>query len=418
VAFGLSPAWGIFKTDPAGTLRQNSRGVRGTTNSLGKILISTQVALSIVLVIGAVLFVRSLDKLRTADVGYRREGLAMLLTFPQWDPNGPGLTNRSAYYREMAERAAQLPGVESASFSTGAPMFLTDQTEQVPVHAGQRPAIPATEETVAPGFFRVVGMRLLAGRDFDWRDNETGRPVAIVSDSLARRLFPSGEDAIGKTIDAGNRKGLEIVGVVNSASLWSGRTHEPAAVHIPTMQERRYNSPMLVLRINGDPAAVLPGARRVIDSMGHHVVLRVETMEQSMNRALTIDRVIAMLASFFGGLALLLASIGLYGLMSYAVERRTSEIGVRMALGAQHSSVLMLILKDVVWLVGAGLAIGIPIAWAASRLVSGMVFGVAFDDSLTVIVSSAILIAVGALAGYVPARRASLIDPMTALRSE
>lgn len=416
VAFGLCPAWGIFATDATGALRQNSRGVRGGSNRLGKLLITAQVALSIILVIGAVLFVRSLDKLRATDVGYRREGLVTLLLFPQADPNGPKMPNRPAYYRELAARVEQLPGVESASFSSMGPMSSIEFTEPTSIPSDRRqPAVQAVGETVSSGFFHTAGMRLLAGRDFEWRDDEAARKVAIVSESLARRLFPAG-DAIGKTIDSGDDKGLEIVGVVNSASLWTGRTHEPMAVYVPLTQVPRDNSPSLVLRVKGD--AALPEARRVIESMGRHIAIKTETMDQRLDRVLTTDRIIALLSTFFGGLALLLASIGLYGLMSYAVERRTSEIGVRMALGAQRATVRTLILKDVMGLVVAGLAIGIPVAWASSRLVSGMIFGVAVDDPFTVALASAILIAVAALAGYLPARRASMIDPIAALRAE
>ncbi|HEY3739019.1 MAG TPA: ABC transporter permease [Bryobacteraceae bacterium] len=416
VAFGMSPAWGIFATDAAGALRQNSRSVRGGSNRLGKLLIIAQVALSIVLVIGAVLFVRSLDKLRASDVGYRRDGLVTLLLFPQADPNGPKMPNRTSYYYDLATRVEQLPGVESASFSIMGPMSTIEFTEPTSLSADrQQPAVAAVGETVGPGFFHTAGMHLLAGRDFEWRDDEAARKVGIISESLARRLFPAG-DAIGKTIDSGGAKGLEIVGVVNSASLWTGRTHEPMAVYTPLTQVPRDNSPSLVLRTNG--TAALPDVRRVIESMGRHIAIQTETMEQRLDRVLTTDRIIALLSTFFGALALLLASIGLYGLMSYAVERRTSEIGVRMALGAQQANVRTLILKDVLGLVLAGLAIGIPAAWAASRLVSGMIFGIAVDDPLTVVVASTILIAVAALAGYLPARRASLIDPIAALRAE
>ena len=178
-------------------------------------------------------------------------------------------------------------------------------------------------EVVGPGFFDVAGMRLLAGRDFTWRDDESVRKVAVISESLSRRLFPAG-DAIGKLIDFGNDKGLEIVGVVNSATLWSTRSHEPMAVYSALMQESEYNEENLDLRVKGDAAAIAPAARRVLESMGRHYALNIETIEQRSDRFLTVDRLIAMLSSFFGGLALLMASIGLYGLMSYAVERRTS----------------------------------------------------------------------------------------------
>ncbi len=260
-------------------------------------------------------------------------------------------------------------------------------------------------------------MRLLAGREFDWRDSEAAQPVAIISESLSRHLFLSG-NPVGKRIDFGSRKNLEIVGVVNSASLWMPQSREPMAVYVALMQQPTYNSSSIDIRATGNPAAILPAARHVLDSLGHHFVLRAETVEQRAATLLATDRMIAMLSSFFGGLALLLASIGIYGLMSYAVSCRTSEIGLRMALGAQPSSMLTLIIQEAMRLVLAGMAVGIPAALIASRLVSGMVFGVASNDPLTILMSSAILLVVATLAGYLPARRASRIDPMTALRTE
>ena len=345
VAFGVAPAWSIFQTDPAGSLRRSNRSVRGGASRLGKVLISVQVALSIVLVIGAVLFVRSLDKLRTADVGYRRDGLAMLWLFPQTGPQGQTFRNRTAYFRDLVERLERLPGVESASFSEGGPMTRSDFAGSVSIASSQQAPVQAVPEVIGPGFFRLVGMRLLAGRDFEWRDDETARPVAIISESLSRRLFLAG-DAIGRIIESGENRGLEVVGIVNSASLWGGRSHEPMAVYLALMQRPRDNSPYLDLRIAGDAAAVLPNVRRTLESLGRHISLKTETSEQRAAWSRTTDRVVAMMSSFFGGLALLLASIGLYGLMSYAVERRTSEIGVRMALGARASDVRTLVCRE------------------------------------------------------------------------
>jgi predicted permease len=415
--FGVSPAWNIFRTDPAGNLQQNSRTVHGGASTLGKVLIGAQVALSLVLVIGAVLFVRSLEKLRSVDVGFRREGVLTLHLFPQSGAEGQHMPNRVAYYQELAERLKQIPGVESVSYSHMGPVASYEYKEPVSIPFSQAPSVQAVYEVVGPGFFHLAGMRLLAGREFDWHDSEGGRPVAIISESLSRRLFSS-ENPIGKTLDYGTRKGLEIVGVVNSASLWRPQSREPMAVYFAFLQQPTYNSSAVDIRTTGDPAAIQAIARRVLGSLGRHFVLRAETLEQRAATFLATERMIAMLSSFFGGLALLLASVGLYGLMSYAVARRTSEIGLRMALGAQPARVLRLIFKEVMCLVLAGMAVGIPAAMIASRLVSGMVFGIAENDPLTILLSSGILMVVATLAGYVPARRASRIDPMIALRSE
>jgi predicted permease len=415
--FGVSPAWGIFRSVPAGALRQHGRTVHGSAMKLGKVLISAQVALSLVLVIGAVLFVRSLQNLRSAAVGFRRAGLVLLQLYPQSGSEGQPMPNRVAYYRELAERLRSIPGVDSVSYSHMGPVLSYEFTEPALVAASQTPPVQAVFEAVGPGFFDLAGMRLLAGREFDWRDHDAGQPVAIVSESLSRHLFASA-NPLGRRIDFGTRKGLEIVGVVNSASLWMPQSREPMAVYLALMQIPTYNSSSIDIRITRDPAVILPAARRVLESFGRHLVLRAETLDQRSAMFLATDRMIAMLSSFLGGLALLLASIGLYGLMSNAVARRTPEIGLRMALGAQTGGVQALILKEVMWMVLAGMVVGIPAALGGSRLISSMLYGVAANDAPIILLSSAILLAVAVLAGYVPARRASRIDPMTALRSE
>jgi putative ABC transport system permease protein len=418
--FGVAPAWKVVRADPAAALQHNARTVRGGTLTLGRVLIGGQVALSLVLVIGAVLFARSLRSLRSADVGFNLDGLTLFELFPTAGEMQP-MPDRVAYFQDLAERLRGIPGVESVSYSHMGPVLSYEYTEPTSVSA----SVPASEtlplqavlEAVGPGFFHLAGMRLLAGREFTWRDNETAQAAAIVSESLARRLFPSASP-IGRRIDFGNRKNLEIVGVVNSASLWLPQSRKPLAVYLALMQMPAYNSTSIDIRTTGDPGPVLRAARRLIESPGRHLVLRAETVKQRAATSLNTDRMIAMLSSFFGGLALLLASVGLYGLMSYAVARRTSEIGLRMALGARPGGVLWLILKEVIWLLLAGLAVGIPAALAASHLISSMIHGVTGNDPLTILLACSILLAVAALAAYVPARRASRIDPMTALRSE
>ena len=190
-------------------------------------------------------------------------------------------------------------------------------------------------------------------------------------------------------------------------------------VYSPLMQFPTYNSSFVDVRTKGAPAAILPGVRHEIESLGRQTVLRADTVDERMDRVVLLtDRIMAVLSPFFGGLALLLASIGLYGLMSYTVARRTSEIGLRVALGANPTSVQALVMKEALWMVLGGLAFGIPAALACKRLVSGMVYGIAANDAPTILLSCCILACSALLAGYLPARRASRIDPMKALRSE
>lgn len=190
------------------------------------------------------------------------------------------------------------------------------------------------------------------------------------------------------------------------------------AVYTAFLQAPAYYSPLLDVRVAGDPARVGGDVRRAIDSMSRHYALRIETLEQRLKAALSVDRLIAGLASFFGGLALVLAAVGLYGLMSYSVVRRTSEIGVRMALGAERQAVVRLVLRETLSMVLAGIAVGVPAALLVSRFISGMIFGLSATDPLSIAVASLILMLVAGLAGFFPANRASRIDPMTALRSE
>jgi predicted permease len=414
--FGVAPAWKVIRADPANALQRSARTVHGGTLALGKVLISTQIALSLVLVIGALLFVRSLHNLSSADVGFRRDGLTLFQLFPTAG-EGKRMPDRVAYFQELAERLRGIPGVESVSYSHMGPVLSYEFMQPASVPSSDTLPLQAVFDAVGPEFFHLAGMRLVAGREFTWRDHETAQSVAIISESLARRLFPSGSP-IGRTIDFGSRRNLEIVGVVNSASLWLPQSRQPMAVYCALMQQPSYNSSSIDIRTIGDPGPVISAARRVIESAGRHLVLRAETVDQRAASSLDTDRMIAMLSSFFGGLALLLASVGLYGLMSYSVARRTPEIGLRMALGALPAGILALILKEVTFLLLAGIAVGIPAALAGSHVVSSMIYGVTGNDLPTILLSCSILLAVAALAAYVPARRASRIDPMAALRSE
>jgi predicted permease len=414
--FGVAPAWMVVRADPANALQRSARTVHSGTLTLGKVLISAQIALSLILVIGALLFVRSLQNLRSADVGFRRDGLTLFELFPTAGGR-QRMSDRVAYYQELAERLRGIPGVESVSYSHMGPVLSYEFMDSVSVLSSETPPLQAVFDAVGPGFFHLAGMRLLAGREFTWRDNETAQAAAIISESLARRLFPS-TSPIGRRIDFGSRRNLEIVGVVNSASLWLPQSREPMAVYCALMQQPAYNSSSIAIRTTVDPGPVLSAARRVIESAGRHLVLRAETVDQRAATFLATDRMIAMLSSFFGGLALLLASVGLYGLMSYSVARRTSEIGLRMALGALPAGILVLILKEVIFLLLTGIAVGIPATLAGSHVISSMIYGVTGNDLPTILLSCSILLAVAALAAYVPARRASRIDPMAALRSE
>jgi len=418
VLFGLAPALRVLRTNPVRALQQSSRTVRGGDGVFGRLLVSGQVALSLVLVIGAMLFARSLMNLRSLDPGFRRQGVLVIELFKQ--AVREKIPDRAAYFRGLAEKLSQLPGVESVSYSRMGPASFWEYPEPISTPSSPDSPLPALRDLVGPGFFRLMGMRVLAGREFEWRDDENAPRVAIVSESLARRLFPA-ESPVGRKIrlsEERDQRDLEIVGVVNSASLWRVQSREPLAVYLPVLQDPAIIDPTVDILTSIDPSAVAPGARRAIESMGLHTTSRIQTLEERADMFLSDERLLAMLSGGLGGLALLLAAVGLYGLLSQAVTRRTPEIGIRMALGAQRGSVVRLILREVMWIALAGVAVGVPAAVAASRLISGMLFGLPANDPATIAGSAAVLLGVALLAGYLPARRAARMDPMTALRCE
>lgn len=271
--------------------------------------------------------------------------------------------------------------------------------------------------SVTPGFFYTLGISLMRGRDFDWSDDKDHPRVAILSRSLATRLFPSG-DALGQRIRFSfvpEFQNLEVVGVVGDARLLDLHHPAPAVIYLPSTQGRWG---FLFVRTQRAPETLARAVENEINSLGRDYSLGAKTIDEEVSQALVEERVIATLSGFFAGLALLLASAGLYGLMSHAVTSRTREIGVRMALGAQAETVLWAVLREVLTVAAVGIAFGIPSALAASHLIASILFGVKPADLPNMILVSLLLLAVALLAGYLPARRASRIDPVVALRAE
>ena len=417
VLFGIVPAWRMSRSDPAGTLRQTSRTTGGHMGRFSSALVTAQVALSLILLLGATLFVRSLRNLETVDLGYRRDHMLVMQLFPQ--AGHEKISNRTQYYHDLITRLSEVPGVDSVSYLNMGPA--TGYEYKVPVSSGSGGAVrSAAEEWAGPQVFHTMGMHVLAGREFDWRDDERSLRVAVISESLARALF-SNQNPVGRIIDAGSEPehmGLTVVGVVNSASLWKLDSREPPAVYHALMQEPRYNNSRVVMRTVNAPQAIARTAERTLESLGYHYSLRTSTLEQRTADTLASERMIALLASGFGALALVLAAVGLYGILSYAVTRRTPEIGVRMALGAKRADVLRMILSEVLRIVAIGVAIAVPVVFACGKLVAGMLFGVSVMDPAAIVIAASTLGAVAAIAGFVPARRASRVDPMVALRCD
>ncbi len=414
--FGSAPAWRFRGNDPAGLLGRHTRSVRGGAGLIGRFLVTSQIALSLVLVVAAGLFVRSLQELNRVETGYSRDHVLVVQLFPR--PGVGEISNRSVYYRELAQRLGRIPGVEFASYSQMGPAMSYEFKENVVSREGA--ASNAVFELAAPDLFDVLRMRVLEGRQFSWRDDGANKKVVIVSRSLAQTLFPAA-NAVGQHVRIGvapEHQNLEIVGVVNSASLWMVQSHEPAAFYIPLLQEPEYDEPAVDIRASGDPTALSPAVRRILASMGKQYPLSMESLNHRLDRILVRERIIASLAAFFGPLALLLACIGLYGLMSYTVTRRTSEIGIRIALGARGSDMIRMVLTQAFLIAAAGIAVGVAAALGASRFAQGMLFGLPPNDPVTISLAAAVLLATTLAAGYLPARRAAAVDPIEALRRE
>jgi predicted permease len=279
--------------------------------------------------------------------------------------------------------------------------------------------VKANGMMVSPDFFRTLGIRLLRGRDFDETEDERHPRLAVLNSSLAERLFPNG-DAIGKTVRFGfmpDYQNIQIVGIASNARIVDLRDAAAPAIFLSYLQyPPQWGN--LIVRTKEAPEALAKAVGHEIEALGHEYPLYTKTVAQVISRELVKERVTAMLSGFFAVLALLLASIGLYGLMSYGVTRRTREIGVRVALGAQSGRVLRMVLGETLALALFGIAIGIPSALAATRLIASMLFGLSPSDLPTITGTSLLLLLVALFAGYLPARRASGIDPMVALRTE
>ncbi len=418
VFVGLVPAWRATRADPNAALQQSSRTIAGTTGRLGKGLIVTQVAVSLVLLMGAGLFIRTFEKLRAVDPGFRTHGVLDLSLFPR--PNGYKDLDQLNYYRELNDRVSSLPGVVSAGMVHASLGNVWEWTERVRI-SGSDTEVQADFEMVMPGFFQTVGIGLLRGRSFNWQDDKHAPRVALVSMNLAEKLFP-GSDPIGQHLDVPTQpkwQNFQIVGVMTNASLYDIRKHQPATVYLPSMQ---YDDAMgwseLLVQTNISSRSISTILRQTVESLGHEYVTSIKKIQENIDRSMLQERVTAMLSAFLGALALLLAAIGLYGLMAYSVTHRVREIGIRVALGAPRQSILKMVVRETLLLIVLGVLVGLACAVAVTRLITHMLFELSPNDPLTLVFVVSALLTVGILAGYLPARRAMRVDPMVVLRCE
>jgi predicted permease len=417
--FGTVPALRATRSNLTESLG-DARSQTPTKGPLARALVVSQVALSFVLLTGAGLFVRSLMNLMNVDAGFHRENVIRLRV----DPSSLGYkedARLTSMYRRIEEQSRAIPGVRAASFSL---FTFNEGTWNNPIWVqgyleGHRDT-DAHHNVVGTDYFATMGIPLLEGRTFGPQDTASSPRVGVIGETMARTLFPKGSP-IGQRYGHANAKNagdIEVIGVVKDVKYNSLSEASQPGDYLPYAQETRYLSDFEV-RYTGDAATVIAGIRQAIHGVDRNLPISdVTTLDRHVSRSVTNQKLVAQLSAFFGILALFLSCIGIYGLMSYFVTRRINEIGLRIALGAGRFRVLWLVLREVLILAAVGVAIGIPVSLAGDRFVSSMLFGLRGADALGLLSAVGLLVVVAVIAGYLPARRASLIDPMVALRYE
>jgi putative ABC transport system permease protein len=407
-------------------MKASSRGVTANRErfSLRRILVVSQVALSLVLLVGALLFVRSLRNLLTLDMGFRQEGMLVV----DMDLERPNVSaeRRREFHRELLERIRETPGVASAAETAIVPVSGNGWNENVDIlghPSNERGKLVSNFSRVSPGYFKSMGTPVLAGRDFNGQDTFASPQVAIVNEAFARE-FLKGASPVGVTLSVeGDPNKPEpkymIVGLVKDTKYQSVREDFTPIAYLAASQEEKPDiGAQWVIRSQAPLEALIPAVKRTIMEFDPEMKLNLRVMKTQIRDTLLQERLMATLSGFFGLLAGVLATIGLYGVISYMVARRRNEIGIRIALGAGRKAVIGLILREAALLLGVGLAIGTAVAAAAGTTARSMLFGIAPHDPVTIAMAIAILGAVALAASYLPARRAAKLDPMVALREE
>ena len=424
IIFGLAPALRATRIDLTPMLKDNARSVTRGRSLLSKALLVAQVAMSLLLLIGAGLFVRTLANLGRVDLGFNAENLLLFRIDPTL--NGYKGARLAGLYDQMVDRIQALPGVRSVSISRHPLISGSAAITRVSVPGqAEQPdqELHVYIQNVRPNFLNTMEIPLMLGRHLSARDDETAPKVAIINETFARTYFPD-VNPIGRRFKFDGRSNknteIEIVGVSRDAKFSSVRTETPSTVYLPYMQNISGLGQMsFEVRTAGNPTDLIASIREAAQSVDSNVPLfEVKTQSEQVEQSLVQERLFANLSAFFGLLALSLACIGLYGIMSYGVARRTHEIGIRMALGAEARDVLWLVMRETLLLVLIGIVIGLPTALAATQLISSMLFGLTATDPVTISLATIFMIGVAAFAGYLPARRASRVDPMVALRYE
>jgi putative ABC transport system permease protein len=423
INFGLAPALRATRAEPATLLQSGSRGATGGRErfSLRRILIVSQVGLSVVLLMGALLFVRSLRNLTTLNVGFQQTGI--LVTSVDFTHLQIPEARYTEYKGDLVKRVQAIPGVESAAHAMLVPFGGSTWNENVINEGSDQDAGVVWENFLGPGYFQTIGTPLLAGRDFDDRDTATSVKVAIVNQAFARKILKSA-DPLGKRFRIHESPGkprplYEIVGVTADNKFQDMHEEFLPFMYFPSTQEEKPSpDDQILIRSSLPLASLIASMKETIANANPGIDLEFLVFKTRIQDSLLQDELMATLSGFFGFLAALLAAIGLYGVMSYMVIQRTKEIGIRMAIGAERSDVLRMILREATVLTVAGLVIGTGLALASAQAAKSLLFGLKPRDPLTLVMAVVTLSAVAAFASFLPAYRASKLDPLTALRYE
>jgi predicted permease len=418
LVFGLVPALRATQVDLASAMKENSRSVVASRTWLSKVLLVTQVAVSVVLLIGAGLFVRTLQNLRSVDVGFSSGNILMFRINPALNRYTPERTTQ--LFARVQTALEELPGVRTVSFTRTA--LLSGSTSTTGIFrqgaTNEKDAKDFYIMSVSSKFFDTMQIPVLRGRDFDARDVANPTASVLINETAAKKFFPN-EDPIGQRVGQSPEESAqsEIIGIIRDTKYDSVRDPVPPTIYTSVRPGTR--SLTVMVRTAGEPAAITETVRAALQQVDPDVPMTgITTQSEQVDNRFAQERLFALAYSLFGALALLLACIGLFGLMSYSVSRRTNEIGIRMALGAQRAGVIGMVLRESMLMVAIGVLLGFAGAMAGGRFVESVLYGLSTTDALTISAAIGATLLVSLAAGYLPARRASRVDPMVALRYE